>query len=141
MSLLKARVMYSNLPISDTSVIRNEFLDLVDNILSTDTKIASTEQIVNIVQLYIEASINYLIDAACLNDNADLHSTMKFMNSYLAEFMHGSGLHYFHQEGMTIVDLAMQEALDNGGILSSDVAQDIIARIEGSYAEEVEEEH
>jgi hypothetical protein len=62
---------------------------------------------------------------------------MKFMNSYIAEACNVTGLHYFHMEGtFSIVDKAVQGALDNGGTISTEAVKAIIEEIEESYIQD-----
>jgi hypothetical protein len=65
---------------------------------------------------------------------------MKFMNSYIAEAMGGASLHYFHQEGMTVIDLLLQKTLDKGITLSDVEIMETIDTIEASYDEDDEYE-
>ena len=135
MSLLKALNITTDRPKYDA--VRLDFVDVVSTIIDKPTR---TDAIV-LVKLYTDYSINYLVDVAqTLNEPKNVQQTMKFMNSYIAEILTSLGLHYFHQEGHTVIDKAVQKALDNNGVIKYDDIEDIINEIEASYVEDVIEE-
>lgn len=140
MSLLKARAMYADYMPRGVYELRDEFLYNIDAMQEAERK-PNQKDVIDAVGIYIEMSMTYLLDASNLVKDSGVHDIMQLMNSYIAELMHEAQLHYFHQEGMTIIDFAMQKGLDKAGPLSHDDVEEIIARIEGSYAEEIEEEH
>ena len=61
---------------------------------------------------------------------------MKFMNSYIATFVTEAGFHYYNKEqGFSIIDKAVQAALDTNGVVSEEQIDDFITEIEDSYVE------
>jgi alpha-N-acetylglucosamine transferase len=62
---------------------------------------------------------------------------MKFMNSYIVSFLHELELHYYDKEqGYSVIDKAVQAALDNEGTVSVKEISNIVEEIEASYVEE-----
>lgn len=98
----------------------------------------TAEDVALLTSYYAEYSVSYLTYVATsLTEPKDASQTMKFMNSYIAETCNAAGLHYFHMEGtFSIVDKAVQGALDNGGTISTEAVKAIIAEIEESYVED-----
>lgn len=134
MSLLKALKVDRNYP--KYKELQVNFIDVVDTVLDVPTK----TDIIVLIRLYTDYSVKYLKEVAVtLEEPKGAQQTMKFMNSYIAECMTVAGLHYFHQEGHTIIDKAVQHALSNNGDLKYDVIESIIDDIEASYVEKTEE--
>jgi hypothetical protein len=101
------------------------------------------EDVLALVAFYAEYGVSYMtMIATSLEEPRGASETMKFMNSLIAEAVTAAGLHYFNLErGFSIVDKAVQSALDNGGVPSTQAIMDIIKEIEDSYIEpDVEEE-
>lgn len=103
------------------------------------------EDVVALVAFYAEFGVNYLRTVAyTFRDPNGSQESMKFMNSVIAEAVHEAGLHYYNKEhGYSIIDKAVQEALDNDGVVTVAVINRIIDEIEETYIEdeEVELEH
>lgn len=138
MSLLKTLTKTYNT--ANPESIKEDFKSSVivatgkDNITHTD--------VADLVSLYAQYSICYLQAVAMtLDEPVGMQSTMKFMNSLIAEFVHAAQLHYYHMEGnYSIVDKAIQVALDGDGYISQDAVLEIVGDIELSHAEEEFEE-
>jgi len=134
MSLLKA--IKGDIQQKDTEVLKDTFLDIIETIVAA-TETPTREDVSVLVQIYAEYSVQYLATvASTLEAQPTLEAGMKFMNSYIAEVVHGANLHYYHQEGWTLVDKPIQKALDNKGRAPVRYILDIIDEIEASYAEE-----
>lgn len=135
MSLFKTLKL--DLVSKDTTTLEKTYLDILETITDKPMK----EDVVSLLQLYVEYSIQYLDRVArTLKPQMDMEGTMKFMNSILAEVVHGAGLHYYHQEGWTLIDKPLQFALDNGGDVTAEYINQIIDDIEASYVEIITEE-
>jgi len=146
MSLLKG---YNSLNTRKRSEVQEDFLLTIDKMMAepqpedeTELCLIAEDTLLELVQLYAEYSVSYLRDVAqTLTEPKDANNTMKFMNSYIAEVTNRAGVHYFNAEqGYSIIDKAVQLALDNNGLVTHDEVQDIINDIEESYVEETEEE-
>jgi hypothetical protein len=135
MSLLKARKLLGE--VRDFSDIQEDFLDVLDNLGDTVT----LEELYQAVALYGEYGVAYMVDVAnSLEDPTFASDTMKFMNSYIAEFCKAANVHYFNKEfGYSIVDKVVQDALDNAGKTSIDKVAGFVAEIELSYVEPKED--
>lgn len=138
MSLFKAQNFKGSF-ISDADRVQR-FLEVIDSLFVKNEAVVSRKDVVAILDYYVEASVNYLAQASGLVMDHFLNDEMKLMNSYLAEAMSAADLHYFHQEGKTIIDLTLQATLDKQDWLTPDEIDGYIAEIEGSYMEEVEED-
>ena len=126
---------------SDIDSTTDLFVLTVEDIAVEDgVPLATTEQITGLLSVYIECSVEYLRAAAQLSVDPTLDTQLKFMNSYLAEALRGAGLHYFHQEGMTIIDLLLQKTLDKGDFLENFEIEAIVQDVEDSHIEEDEDE-
>jgi hypothetical protein len=139
MSLFKAYNMTSLSP--DLDQVRDDFMGVVNEVVEGDA--AGTIEVSVAVALYAKYSVAYLREVShTLEDIPSMSATMKFMNSYIAEIMHKANLHYYNQEhGFSIVDRAVQVALDNEGEVTMGDMATIIDEIESSYVpEEVDEE-
>lgn len=93
------------------------------------------EDVITLVAFYAEYAVAYLDRVAeTFEPVKDASETMKFMNSFIAEAVNEAGLHYYNfEKGWSIVDRAVQAALDNGGVaLVSDIAA-VVAEIEASH--------
>ena len=138
MSLLKTLTKTYNM--ANPESIKEDFKSSViiatgkDNITHTD--------VADLVSLYAEYSVCYLQAVAMtLDEPVGMQATMKFMNSLIAEFVHAASLHYYHMEGnYSIVDKAIQIALDGDGHISQEAVENIIGDIELSHVEEEIEE-
>lgn len=108
-----------------------------------DKEEITREDVLALVAFYAEYGVSYMtMIATSLEEPRGASETMKFMNSLIAEAVSAAGLHYFNLErGFSIVDKAVQSALDNGGVPSTTAISDIIQEIEDSYIEpDVEDE-
>ena len=125
---------------ADLEVIEENFLEVVGNVADTDK--ADMADVIAMVTLYATYSCSYLqYIATTLRDDEESSQTMKFMNSYIAETVNKAGLHYYNKEhGYSIIDKAVQSALDNGGTVSCGEVTAFIEEIEASYIEEEIEE-
>lgn len=140
MSLIKAY----NLQLEgnrDLSDIKTDFLLALEAAMM-DTSNFTKEDIASLIKYYTEYSVEYLQTVAqTLEEPYDASSTMKFMNSYIASLMHEAKLHYYNKEkGYSIIDKAVQHALDNQGLISEAEIFEIFGEIEASYIEEELEE-
>lgn len=142
MSLIKA-FNFKNLQRHHES-IADEFLTVVGDMC--ESEMIEQDDIASLISLYAEYSCNYLNRVAVtLFDDTEMAQTMKFMNSFIVEFMHNAGLHYYNRAmegGMsyTIIDIVVQEALNNEGIVEPSKINQFIADIEASYKEDDEED-
>lgn len=134
MSLFKAYNFTRTLPLADNEDLKGTFLDIIAMTGDTVTK----EQVVSMISVYATFSVNYLeAVATTLDDFPEASATMKFMNSYIAEACHLAGLHYYNREhGYSVIDKAVQFALDNNGLVKTDYIIECIQEIEDSYIEE-----
>lgn len=132
MSLLK--LLKAEIPTKDVEVIKNDFLEII---LTLQDSKAHTEDVICLVQLYTDYSIQYLDRVArTLVQESSMRETMNLMNSYLAEVIKEAGLHYYNkEEGYSIIDKAVADAIDNEGVLKYNDIKDIITVIEESYVE------
>lgn len=98
------------------------------------------EDVITLVSFYAEYGVAYLdYIADSFEEPKRASDAMKFMNSAIAEAVNEAGLHYFNKErGYSVVDRAVQAALDNGGIaLTTDIIK-VVDEIEESYVEDEE---
>jgi hypothetical protein len=132
MSLLK--LLKAEIPAKDVEVIKNDFLEII---LTLQDSKAQTEDVICLVQLYTDYSIQYLDRVArTLVQESSMRETMNLMNSYLAEVIKDAELHYFNkEEGYSIIDKSVADAIDNEGVLKYNDIKDIITVIEESYVE------
>ena len=132
MSLLK--LLKAEIPAKDVEVIKNDFLEVI---LTLQDSKAQTEDVICLVQLYTDYSIQYLDRVArTLVQESSMRETMNLMNSYLAEVIKDAELHYFNkEEGYSIIDKSVADAIDNEGVLKYNDIKDIITVIEESYVE------
>lgn len=133
MSLIKAKNLKVTKRESYDS-LRASFLEIIDTIYEDKP---TRSDIIVLLNYYTTYSINYLIDVAeTLVEPKDIQQTMKFMNSYIAEYYRLADLHYFHKEGYTIIDKCIQNALDNDGVLLYETVDKEISAIEESHKED-----
>lgn len=132
MSLLK--LLKAEIAAKDVEVIKNDFLEII---LTLQDSKAQTEDVICLVQLYTDYSIQYLDRVArTLVQESSMRETMNLMNSYLAEVIKDAELHYFNkEEGYSIIDKSVADAIDNEGVLKYNDIKDIITVIEESYVE------
>lgn len=125
---------------ADLEVLEENFLEVVGNVADTDK--ADMADVIAMVTLYATYSCSYLqYVATTLRDDVESSQTMKFMNSYIAETVNKAGLHYYNKEhGYSIIDKAVQAALNNGGTVSCGEVTEFIDEIEASYVEDEIEE-
>lgn len=138
MSLIKAYGLTANVRSRDE--IKKDFLVSVEAVLMYDD--ATVEELASVIACYSEYAVTYLTEVATsLQEPKGASDTMKFMNSFIAELSHKVGIHYYHMEGSySIIDKAVQTALDNAGIVTTEQVVEYIQEIEDSYLEpEVEE--
>lgn len=133
MSLIKAKnILVQNRESYDA--LRASFLEIVGSIYEDKP---TRSDIIVLLSVYTSYSINYLIDVAeTLVEPKNIQQTMKFMNSYIAEYYRLANLHYFHKEGFTIIDKCIQNALDNDGKIFYETIDKLISEIEESYKED-----
>lgn len=125
---------------ADLELLEENFLEVVGNIADTDK--ADMADVIAMVTIYASYSCNYLqYVATSLRDDPETSQTMKFMNSYIAETVSKAGLHYYNKEhGYSIIDKAVQAALNGDGTVSCGEVTEFIEEIEQSYVEpEIEE--
>ena len=137
MSLIKA---YKNVTKVQTSdILQNKFLSTVDVLIESGT--VTPTDVANLVSIYAEYSVGYIQTVAVsLEEPIGMGSTMKFMNSYIAEFVNEASLHYFDlEQGYSIVDKAVQKALEGDGTVSTSYVMEVIGEIEQSYLDKDEE--
>jgi len=98
----------------------------------------NTDDVVSLVAFYAEYGVSYLKQVAyTFRDPSGAQETMKFMNSVIAEAVNEAGIHYYNKEhGYSIVDKAVQLALEGNGFADADDIRAVIAEIEESYIEE-----
>jgi len=136
MSLLKARRL--EIKCEGYGALQQSFLEIID---SSDTY--CNEDLIALVQIYTSYSVEYLIElAATLDKPVHVEDSMKLMNSYIAEICNETENKYYHKEnGYTIIDKCIQEALDNDGTVSYSYVAELLEEINKSYEEpEIEEE-
>lgn len=124
----------------DYQDLKDDFLDIIYGVQQTGE--VTKQDVIALLSVYGTFGTLYMADvAATLDDLPEIKDNMKFMNSYIAESISKAGLHYFEAEqGYSIVDKVVQEALDNGGIASVEAIDGFINDIESSYQEEEIEE-
>ncbi len=141
MSILKA--YRANFVPRNADEIVASFQHALDDAL--DQGALTRDAVVSLVAFYAEFGVNYLRTVAyTLRDPHGAQESMKFMNSVIAEAVHEAGLHYYNKEhGYSIIDKTVQEALDNEGVATVSIINQIIDEIEETYIEdeEVEVEH
>ena len=77
--------------------IEGSFTSVVQHIHVKDgVPRAATYQIVDLLHIYIEESVQYLQLAAALTPSEHENTVLKFMNGFIAEAMKGADLKYFH---------------------------------------------
>lgn len=137
MSLLKT---YRNklVPRSREEIIKGFQAALYSASQGTITK----TDVITLVAFYAEYGVAYLDHISnTFEEPKGASETMKFMNSVIAEAINEAGLHYYNMErGWSVVDKAIQAALDNGGIATTNDIIRIVDEIEASYEVEEEEE-
>lgn len=143
MSIMKA---YRNdLATRDADEILTSFQRVFENAM--EKEMFDRGDVVALVSFYAEYGVAYLRQVAyTFHAPEQIQTTMKFMNSVIAEAVNEAGLHYYNREqGFSIIDKAVQEALDNGGLVTPEQINIIIDEIEVDYiqaeAEELEVEH
>ena len=138
MSLLKA---YMNTKtVRPRSEVVVDFKTMIEACVLSD--IITKEDVATAIAFYAEYSLAYLTEVSqTLEDPVGAGSAMKFMNSYIAEFTNKAGLHYFDlDKGYSVVDKAVQLALDVGGFPPVVDVVAIIDAIEESYVEVLPED-
>lgn len=139
MSIMKA---YRNTTHTrDEDEILVSFQTAFENAMDKDA--SEHSDVVALVISYAEYGVAYLRQVAfTFHAPERIQNTMKYMNSVIAEAVNEAGLHYYNQEhGFSIVDKAVQAALDGGGVVTPDEINAIIDEIEVGYLEtEAEEE-
>jgi len=136
MSLIKAYNL--DVPVSRTKeLVKADFITALQDCFKAKELIGKAE-IIPLVQYYAEYSCRYLKYVAyTLEEPQGEAATMKFMNSYIATFVTEAGLHYYNKEqGYSIIDKAVQAALDNKGVVTAEEVDSILTAIEDSYIEE-----
>lgn len=135
MSLLKT---YRN------DLVSRPFLNILDDFKDAFAQAAegviTKEDVIALTSFYAEYGVAYLnYISETFEEPKGASDTMKFMNSAVAEAVNEAGLHYFNKErGYSIVDRAVQAAIDNGGVaLTSDIMA-VINEIEDTYIEDEE---
>jgi hypothetical protein len=138
MSILKA--YRADFATRDADDILTSFQNTLEKAL--DRGDLGRDEVVTLVAFYAEFGVAYLRQVAyTFRDPEGSQQSMKFMNSVIAEAVHEAGLHYYNKEhGYSLIDKAVQEALDNNGSVSVDVINHIIDDIEITYIEEEETE-
>ena len=139
MSLFKA---YNNeKSVRTLGYIKKDFMNVFDAVADNFDN-AQASDVVALVSFYAEYGASYMTAiATSLEEPRGASDTMKFMNSIIAEVVNKAELHYFDlHRGYSIVDKAVQAALDNGGAPKTEDVVAIINEIEASYEEETEEE-
>lgn len=134
MSLLKT--LTNNYKMDDAADIKDAFKSAI--IEATENENITPTNVADLVSLYAEYSVSYLQEVAMtLDEPVGMQATMKFMNSLIAEFMHSAKLHYYHMEGnYSIVDKAVQKALDGDGHITLEEVENIIGDIELSHIQD-----
>ena len=137
MSLLKT--LTNTYTMASPESIKEDFK--YSTIIAAESDNVTDTQVAALIALYTEYSICYLQAVAItLDDPVGMQSTMKYMNSLIAEFMHAASLHYYHKEaGYSVIDKAIQQALDSEGTISIEEVKVLMGEIELSYVEEEEE--
>lgn len=139
MSILKA--YRADFTTRDADEILTSFQHTLEEAL--DKGDLTREDVVALVAFYAEFGVSYLRTVAyTFRDPNGAQESMKFMNSVIAEAVHEAGLHYYNKEhGFSIIDKAVQEALNNNGVVSPEAINVIIDEIEIDYIQaEAEEE-
>tara|TARA_B110000908_G_scaffold27531_1_gene32305 strand:+ start:273 stop:731 length:459 start_codon:yes stop_codon:yes gene_type:complete len=117
-------------------LIKADFITAVKGCMMLRSNI-KREDLSFLIKYYAEYSCHYLKKVAnTLEEPKGVSSTMKFMNSYIATFVTEAGFHYYNKEqGFSIIDKAVQAALDTNGVVSEEQIDDFITEIEDSYVE------
>lgn len=135
MSLIKAYKLKTD-PSRDFEAIKADYITAVASCMMLKNALTKTD-IAYLIKYYTEYSCLYLKQVATtLEEPKGVSATMKYMNSYIATFVTEAGLHYYNKEqGYSIIDKAVQAALDTDGIVTTKQIYDIITEIEKSYIE------
>tara|TARA_R110000796_G_scaffold184492_1_gene301067 strand:+ start:45 stop:506 length:462 start_codon:yes stop_codon:yes gene_type:complete len=136
MSLLKAYSITRNTGRS-LEKIKTDFMRSIEYCVVDLTNIGKND-IAHLIKYYVEYSTVYLSKVAQTLEEPKLASeTMKFMNSFIVSILYEAELHYYDKDkGFSLIDKAVQEALDNNGIITVDYAIALIDEVEESYVEE-----
>jgi len=136
MSLLKAYNITRNTGRS-LEKIKTDFMRTIEYCVVDLTNIGKID-IAHLIKYYVEYSTVYLSQVAQTLEEPKLASeTMKFMNSFIVSILYEAELHYYDKEkGFSLIDKAVQEALDNNGIITVEYAISLIDEVEESYVEE-----
>lgn len=139
MSLIKALTNKKQLRKKED--VKQDFITVLESSI-LDVENIQPLHLAHLVSYYSEYAAIYLAYVATtLEEPKGVNETMKFMNSYIVEIANKAGLHYYDKEqGFSIIDKAVQKALDNGGRVSNLDVLNIIDKIEESYTEEDDEE-
>ncbi len=143
MSLLKAYHIELD-PARTLELIKADFTSSLEGVMTEIDKkqfVHETHEdalLAGMIALYAEYSVAYLhAVATTLEEPKNASDSMKFMNSYIVSFLHELELHYYDKEqGYSVIDKAVQAALDNEGTVSVKEISNIVEEIEASYVEE-----
>ena len=144
MSLLKAYHIQLD-PARTLELIKADFTAVIAAVMEgtkNGTKFWKEELLAHLVIYYTEYSVTYLNHVSInLDEPSEATESMKFMNSYIVSLIHEAKLHYYdHAQGFSVIDKAVQKALDNHGFLTVSDVTEIFGVIEASYIEEEPEE-
>jgi hypothetical protein len=136
MSLLKAKDL--EIKVTGYDKLERDFLGVI-----TTSDEYTTMDLISLVQIYAKYACEYLVEVSqTLQKPSNCDETMKLMNSYIAEVTAATNNKYYNKEhGFSLIDKAVQEALENDGIASYGGIFATINEINESYVEkEIEEE-
>ena len=138
MSILKA--YRENFTTRDADDILDSFQRSFENAMEKEA--LDRDDVITFVSFYSEYGVAYLRQVAYTFSAPErIQTTMKFMNSVIAEAVNEAGLHYYNKEhGYSIIDKAVQAALDSGGLVTPDQINEIIDEIEIDYIQAAAEE-
>jgi len=127
MSLLKA----NKFKVDGTTYAgyRESFL----GIIATSGGSYTREDLKYLIGIYCNLSAKYIKDiSTTLVDPEGVQTSMKYMNSYIAEVTNQLQLPYYHpEEGYTVIDKALQYVLDAGEpLIKTEYIEDIIKDFE-----------
>jgi len=127
MSLLKA----NKFKVDGTTYAgyRESFL----GIIATSGGSYTREDLKYLIGIYCNLSAKYIKDiSTTLLDPEGVQTSMKYMNSYIAEVTNQLQLPYYHpEEGYTVIDKALQYVLDAGEpLIKTEYIEDIIKDFE-----------
>ena len=135
MSLLKAARLNKRINFEG---VKDEFKTIFEDVCDLEYH-TTIDDLADLVEIYAQYSVMYLTYVATtLEEPKEAQTTMKFMNSIIAEVTRMVGVHYYHADGHSIVDKPIQDLLDDKLTILS-IKEDIAA-IEASYLEQEEVE-